>query len=116
MHDQTLPLMQGTLDLLVLHALSDEARHGYGVSEWLRERTDGTLRVEEGALYTCLHRMEGRGWLAPHWGISENKRRAKYYQLTDVGLRQLDIEARRFRRYADAVFQVLGPTPATETS
>lgn len=110
MSEERMSLLQGTLDLLVLRALLVEARHGYGVSEWLRARTGGTLEVEEGALYTCLHRMEGRGWLSAEWGVSENKRRAKYYRLTEAGRQRLDDETRRWQRYSAAVFKVLEPT------
>lgn len=114
MSEAPLSLVQGTLDLLVLRALESESRHGYGVTEWLRRRSGGALSIEEGALYTCLHRMERRGWLAATWGLSENKRRAKFYRLTAAGRRQLDAESHRFRRYCAAVFDVLGPAPQPE--
>lgn len=104
-----LNLIQGTLDLLVLEALADEARHGYGVARWVHDRTDGALAVEDGALYAALHRMEKRGWLRSEWGVSENNRRAKYYGLTAKGRRRLATERAAWTRYADAMFKVIGP-------
>ena len=102
-----LNLLQGTLDLLVLEALNGEPNHGYGVARWVRETTGGALAIEEGALYTSLHRMERRGWIASEWGISENNRKAKFYSLTAAGRRQLAAEAKTWARYAEAVFRVL---------
>jgi transcriptional regulator len=102
-----LDLLQGTLDVLVLKALVFGPRHGYAVARWIRQATDDTLQIEEGALYTALHRMEKRGWLASTWGLSENNRRAKYYQLTTLGRRQLDQRTRLWTSYAEAVFKVL---------
>ncbi len=101
-------LLQGTLDVLVLKALAHNPRHGYAVAEWVRSTTDGTLQVEDGALYTSLHRMEKRGWIAAEWGISENNRRAKYYSLTDAGRAELAKASGDWARYAEAVFKVLG--------
>ena len=100
-------VLQGTLDLLVLKALTFGTRHGYAVARWVRDTTDGTLDVEEGALYTSLHRMERRGWLESEWGVSENNRRAKYYSLTEAGRQQLRTESSAWTRYAEAVFKVL---------
>ena len=100
-------LLQGTLDVLVLKALDHEPRHGYGVAEWVHRTTDGTLEIEDGALYTSLHRMEKRGWIASEWGVSKNNRRAKYYSLTDVGRAELTKASKDWSRYADAVFKVL---------
>ncbi len=101
-------LLQGTLDVLVLKALAHNPRHGYGVAEWVRNTTDGTLQVEDGALYTSLHRMEKRGWIAAEWGVSANKRRAKYYSLTAAGRAELAKASGDWARYAEAVFKVLG--------
>ncbi len=101
-------LLQGTLDVLVLKALAHNPRHGYGVAEWVRNTTDGTLQVEDGALYTSLHRMEKRGWIAAEWGVSENNRRAKYYSLTGAGRAELAKASGDWARYAEAVFKVLG--------
>ena len=106
----TLNLLQGTLDLLVLKALAMGAQHGYGVARWVRTITDGTLAIEEGALYTSLHRMEKRGWIEAEWGLSENNRRAKYYALTTKGRQQLKAEWSAWTRYAEAVFKVLQAT------
>lgn len=107
MNDGNLSLLQGTLDMLVLKALIFEPLHGYGVAHWIRETTEGALEIEEGALYTALHRMEKRGWLRSDWGLSDNNRRAKYYALTDEGRRQLAAGAQNWTRYAEAVFKVL---------
>jgi PadR family transcriptional regulator, regulatory protein PadR len=104
-------LMKGTLDLLVLQTLAHEANHGYGVSEWIRGRTDGALQVQDAALYQALRRLEEKGMLAAEWGVSENNRRARYYRLTAAGRRLLQAETSAWQRYADAVFQVLDPQP-----
>ncbi len=102
-----LDLLQGTLDVLVLKTLSWGPRHGYAVASWIRETSDDELQVEEGALYTSLHRMEKRGWVESEWGLSENNRKAKYYQLTPAGRQQLRAQTTRWTRYARAVFKVL---------
>ena len=107
MADTDLELLQGTLDLLVLKALIFGPRHGYAVAQWVRETTDDDLRIEEGALYTALHRMETRGWIEAEWGLSANNRKAKYYQLTPLGRRQLRAQAAQWTRYAQAVAKVL---------
>jgi PadR family transcriptional regulator len=107
MASSDLDLLQGTLDLLILKALTWGPKHGYGVASWVRDTTDDTLNVEEGALYTALHRMEQRGWLEAEWGVSENNRRAKFYQLTTQGRKQLRLQAARWTEYAGAVFKVL---------
>jgi transcriptional regulator len=101
-------LLQGTLDVLVLKAVAGEPRHGYAVAEWIRRTTDGTLEIEDGALYTSLHRMQQRGWLDAEWGVSENNRRAKYYDLTAAGRAELARASGDWARYAEAVFKVLG--------
>ncbi len=102
-----LELLQGTLDLLVLKTLAWGPKHGYDVARWVRETTDDDLRIEEGALYTALHRMEQRRWLVSEWGLSGNNRKAKYYQLTAAGRRELRAQAAAFTRYATAMFKVL---------
>ncbi len=99
--------LQGTLDTLVLKTLSWGARHGYAVASWIRETTDERLQIEEGALYTALHRMEKRGWLESEWGLSENNRKAKYYQLTTAGRKQLRTKTAVWEEYAGCVFKVL---------
>jgi transcriptional regulator len=110
-----LSLLQGTLDVLVLKALLFGPTHGYAVARWIRDTTDGTLEVEEGALYTALHRMEKRRWLRSEWGVSANNRRAKYYALTDEGRQQLAASTRGWTQYAEAVFKVLR-APEVEAS
>jgi PadR family transcriptional regulator PadR len=109
MTPRQLSLLQGTLDVLVLKAVAGGPRHGYAVAEWIRGRTDGTLEIEDGALYTALHRMHKRGWLDAEWGVSENNRRAKYYSLTAAGRAELARASGDWARYAEAVFKVLGP-------
>ncbi|HEX6134002.1 MAG TPA: PadR family transcriptional regulator [Longimicrobiales bacterium] len=104
---QTLSLLQGTLDLVVLKALMFGPRHGYEVARWVRTTTDGELTVDDGALYTALHRLQKRGWLKAEWGSTEQNRRAKYYALTPAGRRQLAAEATSWERYAQAIFKVL---------
>jgi transcriptional regulator len=105
---QNLNLLQGTLDLLVLKALGGgEAMHGYGVARWVREVTEGALEIEEGALYTALHRMERRGWIASEWGLSDNNRRAKFYVMTAAGRRQLGAESSTWAQYVAAVEKVM---------
>jgi PadR family transcriptional regulator PadR len=100
-------LLQGTLDMLVLKALARGAKHGYAVAEWIHETSEDVLRVEEGALYPALHRLELRGWLASEWGASENNRRAKYYSLTAAGRRQLSAETKHWRRMTGAIGRVM---------
>ena len=107
-------LLRGTLDVLILKAVSWGPRHGYAVAEWIRAITDGELLVEEGPLYTALHRLERNGWLTAEWGYSENNRRAKYYQLSRAGRQQLRAEVSSWERYARAVGKALGAlTPLT---
>lgn len=105
----TMNLVQGTLDVLILRTLSEGPMHGFGVSKWIRERTNGVLGVEDAALYQALHRIERKGWIEAEWGLSENNRRAKYYQLTTSGRRQLAKDAASLRRYVEALFKVLEP-------
>lgn len=113
MSGDQMTLVRGTLDILVLKALWQEARHGYDVAKWVRQTTDGALEIEDGALYTSLHRMQKRGWIEAEWGFSGNNRRAKYYQLTGAGREQLREAAGDWARYVEAVSKVLdsGGTP-----
>jgi len=106
---EPMDLMQGTLDVLVLRALDSEPRHGYAVSRWVRERTGGTLQIEDAPLYKALHRLEKAGCVAAEWGISENNRRARYYRLTARGRQRFREAEASWRRYAEAVFKVLDP-------
>lgn len=101
-----MPLLRGTLDTVVLQVLSHGPLHGYGVADWVREATDGVLDLEDGALYTALHRMESGGWLRSEWGVSDRGRRAKFYALTDRGRARLAHETRDWRRYTEAVDKV----------
>ncbi len=103
-------LVQGTLDMLVLKALSRGPMHGYAVAEWIEQLSDDILRVEEGALYPALHRLELRGLLDSEWGLSENNRRAKYYRLTASGRRHLARETEQWNRLAGAIARVLQAT------
>jgi PadR family transcriptional regulator, regulatory protein PadR len=108
-------LLRGTLDLLILKALSWGPRHGYAVAEWVRMVTDDELLVEEGPLYTALHRLEKQGWLTAEWGYSENNRKAKYYQLSRTGRAQLRAEVTSWQRYVTAVGKAIAaaaPRPA----
>jgi PadR family transcriptional regulator len=105
-----LVLLQGTVDLLILRALQRDPAHGYAISRWVRERTDGVLAIEDAALYQALHRLEAREWIASDWGMSENNRRAKYYSLTTQGRRQLKSEVSAWKRYAQAVFKLIEST------
>ena len=109
MSQPTLSLLQGTVDLLMLRALQDGPAHGYAVSRWIRERTEGVLAMEDAALYQALHRLEARDWIAAEWGVSENNRRAKYYSLTTAGRRQLKSEVATWRLYATAMLRVIEP-------
>ena len=100
-------LLQGTLDLLILKALVPGSHHGYGVAEWIHQMSEDVLRVEEGALYPALHRLELRGLLSSEWGTSENNRRAKYYSLTAAGRRELAQQTEHWRRLSGAVARIL---------
>lgn len=109
-------LIQGTLDMLILKALTWGAMHGYGITRWLEQRTGEALRVEEGSLYPALHRMAKRGWVKAEWGVSENNRRAKYYTLTAEGRRQLGRETETWARFSLVVGQVLSAGAAEESA
>jgi PadR family transcriptional regulator, regulatory protein PadR len=100
-------LVQGTLDMLVLKALARGAMHGYGIMEFIQQTSDDVLKVEEGALYPALHRLELRGLLAAEWGVSENKRRAKFYRLTATGRKHLAAEATNWDRLSAAIARVM---------
>ena len=108
-------LVRGTLDVLILKAVSWGPRHGYEVVEWIRAVSDEELLVEEGPLYTALHRLERRGLLTAEWGYSDNNRKARYYQLSRAGRAQLKSETSGWERYARAVTRALSavsPNPA----
>ena len=103
----SMDLVQGTLDLLVLRTLAWGPTHGYGVARWIQHITNDVLRVEEGSLYPALHRLEKRGLVKSSWGLSENNRRAKYYEITAQGRATLTRESATWATYAAAVGKVL---------
>ena len=110
MPSQSLDLLQGTLDLLVLKTLTWGPAHGYDVARWIQQVTGDVLRVEEGSLYPALHRLEKRRWIDAEWGLSENNRRAKYYRLTPRGRAQLRSETSTWGVFVEAVSKVLTST------
>ena len=99
--------LPGTLDMLVLKTVSRGAMHGYSIAQYIQRASHDVLRVEEGALYPALHRLEVRGWLNAEWGTSDNNRRAKFYRLTALGRRELENEAEYWERVAAAVTRVM---------
>jgi PadR family transcriptional regulator PadR len=102
-----LGLVTGTLDLLVLRTLSWGPRHGFAIAKWIRTNSDDAILVEDRALYLALHRLEERDLVESEWGLSENNRRARFYQLTRKGRRQLQARTEHWTKYADAVFKLL---------
>ena len=100
-------LLQGTVDVLVLRTLAWGPMHGYAASQWIRNRTDGSIDIEDAPLYKALHRLEHDGCVTAEWGVSENNRRARFYRLTARGRQRLRREDAAWRRYAAAVFSVL---------
>ena len=107
MADDALPLLKGTLDLLVLKTLTWGPKHGFGISSWLDEQSSGTVGVDDSALYQALHRLEGRGYIAAEWGVTENNRRARFYTLTTAGRRHLKAETESWLRYTTTVTSIL---------
>lgn len=99
--------MPGTLEMLILKTVSLGAMHGYAIADYIERTASQMLRVEEGALYPALHRIEARGWVATEWGFSENKRRAKFYRLTESGEKQLESEAARWKTKIEAVERIM---------
>src|SRR5438270_12545301 len=115
MTEPNIEVLRGTLDLLILKAVSWGPTHGYGVARWIEQATNDVLRIEEGSLYPALHRLETRGWIDAEWGTSENNRRAKFYTLPMKGRAQLRVEAANWTRFAQAVFAALeAPPPHAE--
>lgn len=104
----SLELPQGTLDLLILRTLALQPQHGWGISERLQQTSGDVLQIKQGSLYPALHRLQRRGWIKARWATSENNRRAKYYELTQAGRRQLEIEKSDWEKLTAAVAQVLG--------
>ena len=116
MTDPSLSVIRGTLELLALRTLrSGQRLHGFEILECIHRTTEGELRVEEGALYPALHRMEKRGWLTSDWGVSEKGRKAKYYCLSAAGRDALAAEERRWRRYVDAMARMTESDPLLPT-
>ncbi len=111
MSPRELDLLQGTLDVLVLRALSWQPMHGYAVARFIRQSSGQTFKVLDGALYTALHRMEERGWVDAEWGASDKKKRAKFYRLTAAGRRALRSETQSWDDYVAAVGRVMTATP-----
>lgn len=107
MPDRRIDLPQGTLDLLILRTLALGPQHGWAVSERVQQISSDVLRIQQGSLYPALHRLERRGWIRARWGTSDNNRRAKYYELTRSGRRQLEVEKDVWEKLTAAVAQVL---------
>ena len=108
-YQNRIELLQGTLDLLILQTLQWGPQHGYGISVAIRNRSGELLQVDTGSLYPALHRLEKQKWIAAQWRISENKQRAKFYQLTAAGKKQLSKERSRWSQLSDAIADVLQP-------
>jgi len=105
---QRVELPQGTLDLVILQTLVLEPQHGWAISERVLQISSDVLRIQQGSLYPALHRLERRGWIKARWGTSENNRRAKFYELTKSGRRQLEIEKDTWEKLTGAMAQLLG--------
>lgn len=108
--DDDLGLVNGTLDLLVLRALAWGSRHGFSIARWIKSTSDDAILVEDRALYLALHRLEERGLVESEWGLSENNRRARFYQLTRAGKKQLQAREQHWTRYVAAVSKILEST------
>jgi len=107
MPEPPIDLPQGTLDLLILRTLALEPLHGWAVSERIQQISSDVLRVQQGSLYPALHRLEHRGWIKARWGTSDNNRRAKFYELTRSGRRQLETQRSAWEKLAAAIARVL---------
>jgi len=107
MTEQRIDLPQGTLDLLILRTVALEPQHGWAISERVQQMSSDVLRIQQGSLYPALHRLERKGWIKARWGTSENNRRAKYYELTKSGRKQLEAEQDAWEKLTAAVAQVL---------
>jgi len=106
---ERIALLQGTLDLLILRTLVFGPEHGLGIARAIQRESDDVLLVDHGSLYPALQRLEGQGWVKAKWGISDNNRRARFYELTATGRRQLTMEAGQWRKLVAAIGRVLGP-------
>ena len=111
MAEPAVEVLRGTLDLLILKAVSWGPTHGYAVARWIEGATADVLRVEEGSLYPALHRLENRGWIAAEWGTSENNRRAKFYSITAAGKKRLSRETAGWNQMAKAIATMLNARP-----
>ena len=107
MSRHSMDLIKGTLDVLILKTVSWGPMHGYAISRWLRETTEDSFQVEEGALYPALRRLEKKGWLDSEWGLTDTRRQAKFYRLTDAGRQRLEQEVDLWSRYVEAMGRVL---------
>jgi PadR family transcriptional regulator, regulatory protein PadR len=108
---QSVDLLQGSLDVIVLQALSGQPMHGFGLARWIERVTDDVLQVEEGTLYPALYRLENKGLVRGDWRTTENNRRAKYYTLTSTGKRHLAAEAKTWHLFARAMAKIMSPVP-----
>jgi PadR family transcriptional regulator, regulatory protein PadR len=110
--DERIALLQGTLDLLILRVLVFGPQHGQGIARAIEQQADDTLLIDHGSLYPALQRIEERGWIAAEWGVSDNNRRARFYELTRQGRKQLVAQTNQWRRLAAAIGRILGPEEA----
>jgi PadR family transcriptional regulator PadR len=113
MPQPSLPLLKGTVDVLVLKALSFGPMHGFGIASWLESNSGGALGMDDGAMYQVLHRLEGRGYIEGEWGVTENKRQARYYTLTSAGRKHLRAETEAWMQYSRSVTGILSLTTRT---
>lgn len=109
MPDPKAEILKGTLDMLILSSISQGAKHGYGIAQWLEETSHDLLRIEQGSLYPSLYRMEERGWISARWGLTELNRKAKFYSLTSRGREQLETETKGWERLVLAITLILHP-------
>jgi transcriptional regulator len=116
MPNGSVEVLRGTLDLLILKAVSGRPVHGYAIARWIEQATNDLLRIEEGTLYPALHRLETREWIGAEWGTSDNNRRARFYSLTPKGRAQLRRETETWTRYAGAIFGALATPPSPRTA
>ncbi len=110
--DESVALLQGTLDLLILRTLTFGEEHGQGIARAIQTQTDGTLLVDHGSLYPALQRLERRGWIVAEWGTSDTNRKARFYRLTAAGRKQLTAGTKQWHRLSDAIARILGPQGA----
>ena len=110
-NEAPIDLLQGTLDMLVLKAVSLGPLHGYGVLLRIQQISQNRLEIQQGSLYPALYRLEHEGWIAGEWGQSENKRRARFYRLTDAGRKRLEAETKKWSQFADVIGTILNTAP-----